>query len=536
MDDATGATRGEGGVAVRRLILALAAASATGCAQPGLPPGGAVDTTSPAAVRVRPDSQAVNVRADGITFQFNEVVSERPQGVTSLAELFLISPSFGENRVSWRRTSVTVSPRGGLQSGTTYTVRMLPGLTDLEGNVDSLGALVVFSTGPAVARSHVRGIVFDWVEEKVGESALIEAFPLPASRDSVRYLAVADSVGRFDLANLPPGRYFLRAVIDANTNRLLEPRELYDSATVTVGDSLRREMLAIVRDTLGPGIQTVTITDSMTLTVALDHVVDTAQAITPALFSLTAADSSVVPIVSVAAARDVERAKQDSIRLKAQRDSVQRDSVMADSLRRRVTQRADTTPARAVPRTQPVPRPRRGVPTAAGVVPGRDTVKVDSLPKPSVRPPVSEFVLRLGAPLKAGSAYRLRSDSIRSFLGYTRSALRSFTVPRASTSADSTAADSAARRDTSVRDTLVRDTLVRDTLVRDTLVRDTLVRDTLVRDTLVQDTLVRDTIQAGDVVPTNPASAVRPTRLPPQPHRRPVTPFAAAKRERWWAE
>ena len=516
MDDATGATRGEGGVAVRRLILALAAASATGCAQPGLPPGGAVDTTSPAAVRVRPDSQAVNVRADGITFQFNEVVSERPQGVPSLAELFLISPSFGENRVSWRRTSVTVSPRGGLQSGTTYTVRMLPGLTDLEGNVDSLGALVVFSTGPAVARSHVRGIVFDWVEEKVGESALIEAFPLPASRDSVRYLAVADSVGRFDLANLPPGRYFLRAVIDANTNRLLEPRELYDSATVTVGDSLRREMLAIVRDTLGPGIQTVTITDSMTLTVALDHVVDTAQAITPALFSLTAADSSVVPIVSVAAARDVERAKQDSIRLKAQRDSaqrdsVQRDSVMADSLRRRVTQRADTTPARAVPRTQPVPRPRRGVPTAAGVVPGRDTVKVDSLPKPSVRPPVSEFVLRLGAPLKAGSAYRLRSDSIRSFLGYTRSALRSFTVPRASTSADSTAADSAARRDTSVRDTLVRDTLVRDTLVR-------------------------DTIQAGDVVPTNPASAVRPTRLPPQPHRRPVTPFAAAKRERWWAE
>ena len=178
---------------MRRLTILLFAVAAWSCASPGTPPGGPEDFDGPNILRVRPDTNAVNVRSGGVTFQFDEVVGERPQGAADLASLFLISPSQGRPGVSWRRTQISVRPQGGFRPNTTYSVTMLPGLSDLEGNVDSLGRTLVFSTGPTIARGNVRGIVFDWLAEKPAPRAFIEAFPVPTARDSARYIAVADS-------------------------------------------------------------------------------------------------------------------------------------------------------------------------------------------------------------------------------------------------------------------------------------------------------------------------------------------------------
>lgn len=460
MDGATRTTGSESGIVVRRLTIALALLAGA-CAQPGLPPGGPVDTAAPKILRVRPDSNRINVRTGSVTIDFDEVVSERPQGATNLAALFVISPSSGENSASWRRATVSISPRGGFRPGITYTVRMLPGMTDLDGNVDSTGLQLVFSTGPAIARSNIRGIVFDWVAEKNVRDALVEAIALPATRDSIRYLAVADSLGRFDLQHVPPGRYFVRALVDQNKNRLLDPRELYDSATVTLGDSLRREMLAIVRDTLGPNIQTITVSDSLTLRVAFDHLLDSAQTLTPALFSVTRADSVPLRIASVMSVRAFDKAKEDSLKLKAQRDSIRRDSILTDSLRKRGAAKPDSAPARpAPPRTTPTPRPRRtDIPTAVANALGRDTTRRDSLPKPSMRPPISDVIIKLAQPLEAGKSYRLRTLGLRSFLGHQRSALRAFNTPKPEKK-DSTSKDSSrTRRDSTRRDTTSRDTI-----------------------------------------------------------------------------
>ena len=143
MVGAARAARTQGRAAVRltaRAPIAAIVLLASGCASQGTPPGGAPDVAAPLLVRTTPDTSAVGVRAERVTFRFDEVVSERPSGAPSLGALFLISPTDGEPRVSWRRDAVTVAPRRGFRANTVYTVTLLPGLADLRGNVRTEGA------------------------------------------------------------------------------------------------------------------------------------------------------------------------------------------------------------------------------------------------------------------------------------------------------------------------------------------------------------------------------------------------------------
>jgi hypothetical protein len=373
-------------------------------------------------VRIRPDSNATNVRGDAIGFEFDEVISERPQGAQSLAELFLISPSTGPNSLSWRRTRLEVKPRGGLKPNTTYSVVMLPGLTDLEGNVDSVGTSVVFSTGPSIATGRLHGVVFDWMSERTAPRAFIEAFALP---DSTRYLGFADSTGRYVLEHLPAGRYLLRGLVDQNRNRLLDPRELYDTMTVTLADSLRVALHAVARDTLGPSIERVELVDSLTLRVRFDRVLDTSFVIVPSVFVLKAADSTVLRLASAVGGRAWQQQKTDSTRAAAAQDSIRRVQE-ADSARR-----ADSVRTGRVAPRPPAPRPAPPADTAPPPL------------RPEVRIPDVEAVLRLREPLPPASAFRLRAVEVRGIVGPTRSSERTFTTPRARP-----AADTAAVRDT----------------------------------------------------------------------------------------
>src|SRR5690606_22508078 len=130
---------------------------------------------------------------------------------------FIISPSpVGTPRLSWRRTRISVAPPGGLRPNTTYTVEVLPGLTDLEGNADTTGLRFVFSTGPALDSVVITGRGFDWVQARPVREALVEAIALP---DSARYMTTADSSGAFAIRHMAPGRYLLRAILDQDGDR-----------------------------------------------------------------------------------------------------------------------------------------------------------------------------------------------------------------------------------------------------------------------------------------------------------------------------
>lgn len=369
------------------------------CASPGLPPGGPEDPDPPELVAVTPDTMTTGTSPRAVVFRFNEVVSERPQGATTLGGLFLISPRDGAPEVDWNRSAITVRPRRGWRRNTTYTVTMLPGLVDLRGNVRQEGAVAIFSTGPSIPGTSITGQVFDWAAGTPAQRALVEAISRP---DSVVYIAQSDSAGRFRIPFVPPGTYTVRAYLDANNNRGFDERELWDSVRVVLADSARLELLAFAHDTIGPRISAVTIADSVTLRVTFDRGIDPAQSITPAMFALRARDSSLVALASVQTAREWDRARA------ARADSLATDSIP----------RATPPPGQA----RPV---RPGAPQTA-----RDTAGTGARQaRPSRPSPISEVVIELRRPLEPGGVYRLQAANVRGLLLTPRTSDRTFTAP-----------------------------------------------------------------------------------------------------------
>jgi hypothetical protein len=401
---------------VRRLILLVVVA---GCAQLGSPPGGPEDRNPPHLLRISPDTNAVNARPKGVQLYFDEIVNERPaRGGQDLASLFLVSPRRGRVDVRWHRSRIEIRPRRGWQANTTYIITQLAGVSDLRGNADTGQHQYIFSTGASRAPTLIRGQVFDWVAGRVASKAYVEAIRLP---DSLTWGVYADSLGRFTIRYVPPGRYLLRGIIDANTNRELDRRELFDSATVALGDSINRELLAFVHDSVGPGIAEVQVRDSLTLRVTFDRPLRPRVPVTAAQFSVKAADSTVVPIASFALGTAFEKQEADSARAKAVRDSTE------------AARRADSI-ARANPRPAPAPAPP-APPPARRPGAARDTTPP---PRPSQPAPETYAIIKLGRPLAPITSYRLRAEGLQSLMGVLRSTDRIFTTERPRPARDTT--------------------------------------------------------------------------------------------------
>ena len=415
----------------RRLRATIASAAATivlgtlgalgGCAEIGRgPPGGPEDHAPPKLLKVTPDTGALHVKPKEVVFRFDEVVNERPTGANSLDGLVVLSPSDGVPRVSWHRQAISIRPRRGFRANTTYSVTLLPGMADLRGNVLKSASTTFFSTGGEIPRTALRGIVFDWVAGKPAPRALVQAFH--PGDTTFAWIATTDSVGNFEIRAFPAGTYLVRAVLDANNNRTLDPREPFDTLVAAIADSARVELLAFVHDSLGPRIDRLATEDSLTLRVEFDKPYEPTHPVTAAQFVLLRADSTTVPIAALLSDSALSLEKEAAA--KARADSLQR----ANPTRAR----ADTARARPVPNAprpagQAVPLPsRRGAPSAAGAA-QRDTLP---LPKPSRPSPVSRVNIRLGAPLTPATTYRLRATDVWGLSGAPRTSDRVFTTPK----------------------------------------------------------------------------------------------------------
>ena len=372
---------------MRRLIAVALVGIA--CAQPGMPPGGPPDIAAPQIIGITPDSGAVGVKPKEVLFKFDEVVSERPASVTSLSDLFLISPRDGIPDASWHRDAVGVRPTHGWRANTPYTVILMRGLADIRGNVRNIGATTFFSTGTAIPNTRISGTVFDWVAGTPASGALVEALIPP---DTIHpYVALVDSVGRFAIDHLPPTQYTLRAYLDLNKDLSIDPSEAWDSTVVKLTDSASVDLLLFVHDTLPPRIGEVRAEDSVTLRVRFDRPLDPTQTLTTANFAVIGPDSAVVPIQRVG-------------------------PPPADSTARSARPAA----APAAPVRNPVIV--RGQPPAQP----RDTTPPPRMSKPA---PTSEIQVRLQRQLVPKMAYRVRATRVRGLLGRTGDSERVYTVP-----------------------------------------------------------------------------------------------------------
>ena len=385
---------------MRRLILLFALVA---CAQQGFPPGGPPDKDPPKLLKTSPDSNARNVTEHEVNLQYDEVLSERPGGASSLDALVLISPRDGAPRVGWHRTRLSVRGRKDWKPNTTYTIDVLPGVSDLRGNADKVGFHLVFSTGPQIAGGSVSGVVFDWPAGHPAPNALVEAVSHP---DSTVYIDRADSLGRFTISHMPPGSFTVIGWLDANSNHDLDEHELQDSTTVTLKDTARVELLAFIHDSIGPHVITVEVRDSLTLHATFDKPVDPAQALDSTHIMLRAADSSLISTKAIVSAREIDKQRSDS-------------TARADSIRAR----HDTAFRRQY-------QAQHRAPTDSNAIAALRRSAVLATMKPSKPIPVSDVLISLRQPLTAGASYRLEAKDIHNLMGVAASSIRTFSVPK----------------------------------------------------------------------------------------------------------
>jgi hypothetical protein len=389
---------------VRHLIApAVGFAVVAACASAGAPPGGPEDHAPPQIIKITPDSGKTDVHPKEVEFRFDEVVSDRPSGATALDQLFLISPrtAGGAANVSWHRSRITVKPARGFRPNTTYRITMLPGIADLRGNVRRSATSILFSTGSTMPPYSIPGRVFDWAAEKPASGVYIEA--ISRADTNVVYLAATDSLGEFDVGPLEAGSYTVRALIDQNSNRVVDRNEKWDTTTVTVSDSRPMiELDVIERDSAAAAFQNIAIDDSVTLHVSFDKPLDPRLPLQPALIRIQRADSSLVEVTNVQWGAAFDQARQAQI---------------TDSARR-----ADTTRNR-----QPPPRPAAApTPTTTG------QRAPPPPPKPKSPPPDRAIVVSLSptTPLVTGKTYRITAQGLRNLVGNTTEIRRTFTVPK----------------------------------------------------------------------------------------------------------
>ena len=398
-------------------VLALAAA----CASPGLPPGGPTISSFPRVIATLPDSNAVNAKPNKVLVRYDDVIGEQIGG-QPLSRVVILSPWDGEPNVEWRRTGMTIAPRKGWRANTAYTVTILPGVNDLKGAPSPYGYVLRFSTGPTIPGGVLRGVAFDWVANRALPKATIQA--INTTDTTLVHVTVADSTGRYELGTLPAGTYLVRAIDEKTPNRVIDVREPWDSATVTIADSARADLYLFVHDTIPTRINEIRLNDSVSIGVQFDKPLRPGVPVPTSAVRVVTADSSVVEVESVLtlAEERVLRARDDSI------------TAAADTSRR--------------PGAEP-PAMRRTIDPARR----RDTVVTVPAPEPQKAPPATDLVIKLRTPLQPATTYRVTISGVRNLLNREGTSTRLLIVPRPAPP-DSTRRPPGANRDSTARPTV----------------------------------------------------------------------------------
>ncbi|MEP6765391.1 MAG: Ig-like domain-containing protein [Gemmatimonadaceae bacterium] len=396
------------------------------CANPNAPPGGPPDKDAPVILKITPASGSIGAKPKYVSFQFDEVVSETPKGAQELSKLVFISPKSGDPQVDWRRSSIDIKPKKGFKPNTVYTVTVGGGIMDLRNNSIDSTTRIVFSTGGPIPDTKITGVAFDWQIGRGASKAIVEAI----APDSTTYQTITDSIGRYSLEHLPPGQWNMRAFVDRNANRLFEPLEPFDIASVTLTQNASADFYAFSHDTIGLRIADMTMTDSnTTIRIAFDKAIGVTQAISTTQIVVQKADSTTLSVRTVFSAP--VRAQFDSLLRKSRADSIAKaapppDTSLAARTKRDSLARVKYRDSLATVQRQQQEERRLLLLRGGKAPPPRDTTPP---PKMNRQPLFTDIYVTLEKPLDPGTSYRVTVRDIRSLSGTTKSPSRSFKTP-----------------------------------------------------------------------------------------------------------
>ncbi|MBD3393305.1 MAG: hypothetical protein GF418_14365 [Chitinivibrionales bacterium] len=194
-----------------------------GCANQMRPSGGPVDEVPPRVVRCSPAPGSVSVpRKANIEIVFSEWID--PSAAKKSVTVF--PPPQEDPGIAVRGKTMEVSPDGLLADSTTYHVEITAVLKDLHGVSIGKPYHFVFSTGPTLDSSRIRGCVKDPKGNRAQPKVALFRHDTASPDDTVllatpSYLAQTDTLGRFALDFIRAGTYDILAFIDSDNNNRL---------------------------------------------------------------------------------------------------------------------------------------------------------------------------------------------------------------------------------------------------------------------------------------------------------------------------
>jgi methionine-rich copper-binding protein CopC len=273
------------------LLVALVA-----CASEGFPPGGPEDLAAPVLVETDPAHRAVNATPDqAITLTFDEVIDDRQLG--ELARIVRVNPDDPEFDLELNENVITLAPDEPLHEDLTYSVTVLPGIRDREGNASTLPQSILFSVGGEVpiTLSVVRATILD----EAGAPAVGALYRIENTAEEFAYTMTADSQGEIEAEGVAYGPYVATAWIERvrpDGWQMTEEPGARDSFELSDESRAFEGTYRIaVLDTTAPLVTAVTMPGSRLLRVTVDDALPEAVSLDPARIALYEAAPDIDP-------------------------------------------------------------------------------------------------------------------------------------------------------------------------------------------------------------------------------------------------
>ena len=240
-------------------LLYVLAISNAGCAQIGMPTGGAKDSIPPRLLSASPKLNSTNITGNKITLTFNEYVEIREAQTNVLISPFpKKTPS-----VDYKLKTVTVKLKDTLLPNTTYSINFGNAIVDINEGNPLKDFTYVFSTGNQLDSLTLSGKVVI-AETGKFDSTLIALLYRNTDDSAVQkrkpdYVAKINSDGSFDFINLPAADFKVYALKDGDGGKTYNSKkEMFAFADAAVTVSANTEPVVLYASALEKESQTST--------------------------------------------------------------------------------------------------------------------------------------------------------------------------------------------------------------------------------------------------------------------------------------